>query len=167
MSAMVTVYQRLASAWAVFFGKYGDVTHQATARGQSRQALYREASQVVGAVSGEKVEAKVVELEQRVGELTAQLQERDERLRFAVEISPTLQRHYASKAQALGVSLGVTHELLAVFLRKKTPSVAKLGRWTQEAGAKSGQVLKLLDELVRPQVEQVAADEIFLAKNRR
>jgi hypothetical protein len=167
MSAMVTVYQRLASAWAVFFGKYGDVTHQAAARGQSRQALYREARQVVQAVASEKPEAKVAELEQRVTELTAQLQERDERLHSAVQITPKLQRQYASTAQALGVSLAVARELLAVFLQTKTPSVAKLGRWTKEAGVKSGQVLKLLDELVRPQVEQVAADEIFLAKNLR
>jgi hypothetical protein len=163
MSAMVTVCQRLASAWVVIFGKYGDVTRQAAVRGQSRQALYREAEQVLEAVAGEKSQARIVELEQRVTELTAQVQELHERLRGAVEITPDLQSQYASTAQAVGVSLAVARELLAVFLQERTPSVATLGRQTQQVAKRAGEVLQVLDALVRPQVQQVAADEIFLA----
>jgi hypothetical protein len=163
MLAMVTVYQRLASACAVFFGKYGDVTHQAAAREQSRQALYREAAQVAEAVAGEKSQARIVALEDRVAELTGQVQEREARLCSAVEITEDLQGQYASTAQALGVSLAVARELLAVFLKEQTPSVSTLGRQTKQAGQKSGEVLKVLDDLVRPKVEQAVADEIFLA----
>lgn len=167
MSGMVTVYQRLASAWAVMWGKYGDVTRQAAARGQSRQALYREASQVLEAVAGDKCRACIMDLENQVAELTTRLREMEARLRGTVRITPDLQAQYASTAQALGVSLAVARELLAVFLAEQTPSVATLGRQTQQAAKKSGEVLRVLDELVRPQVEQATADEIFLASVRR
>jgi hypothetical protein len=167
MSAMVTVYQRLASAWAVFCGKYGDVTHQAAARGQCRQALYREAGQVVEAVAGEKSQARIRELEKQVAELTTRLRQTEERAPHGVEITPELQAQFASTAQALGVSLALARELLAVFLREHTPSVASLGRQTQRLAKKCGAMLRVLDESVRPRVEQAAADEIFLASGRR
>src|SRR5512143_2380275 len=49
---MPTIPQRIASAFAVFCGRYGDVTKMAQEREQSRQALYREAQQVADAVDG-------------------------------------------------------------------------------------------------------------------
>jgi hypothetical protein len=167
MSAMVTVYQRLASAWAVFCGKYGDVTHQAAGRGQSRQALYREAGQVVEAVAGEKSQSRIRELEKQVAELTTRLRQAEEKALHGVEITPELQAQFASTAQALGVSLALARELLAVLLKEQTPSVASLGRQTQKLAKQCGEVLRVLDESVRPRVEQVAADEIFLASVRR
>ena len=44
--AMPTIPRRIASAFAVFCGQYGDVTQMAQDREQSRQSLYREADQV-------------------------------------------------------------------------------------------------------------------------
>jgi hypothetical protein len=44
---MPTIPQRIASAFAVLCGRYGDVTEMAQDREQSRQSLYREAEQVV------------------------------------------------------------------------------------------------------------------------
>jgi hypothetical protein len=167
MSAMVSVYELLASTWAVLCGKYGDVTHHAAVRGQSRQSLYREACQVQEAVAGEKSQARIEVLKRRVAELTTQVQQLQERLCVAVEITPELQKHYAGTAQALGVSLAAARELLAVFMKERTPSVAKLGRQTKQAGVKAGEVLKALDVLVRPQIAQAAADEIFLASGPR
>ncbi|MFI5104762.1 MAG: hypothetical protein ACHP79_07555 [Terriglobales bacterium] len=167
MSAMVSVYQRLASAWAVLLGKYGEVTHRAAVRGQSRQSLYREARQVQEAVAGEKACARIEALKRQVAELKTQLLEAQERSQWAVEITRALQKQFADTAQASGVSLSATRQLLAVFLKKRTPSVAKLGRWTQEAGVKAGEVLKVLDALARPCIEQAAADEIFLASGPR
>ena len=49
---MPTIPQRIASAFAVLCGQYGDVTKMAQDREQSRQSLYREAEQVVEAVDG-------------------------------------------------------------------------------------------------------------------
>ena len=167
MSAMVTVYQRLASAWAVFLGEYGDVTHQAKAREQSRQALYREAHQVVEAVAGEKSQARIAELERSEAALTTQVHELQERLRRAIEITPDLQTQYASTAQALGVSLAVAREMLAVFLKGQTPSVATLGRQTLRVAQQSAEVLEVLDVWVRSRIEQAIPDEIFLGSDRR
>src|SRR5207247_9724690 len=55
--------------------------------------------------------ARIAELERQVGELTRQLQQLQERLRAAVEITPALQKQYACTAQALGVSLAAAREL--------------------------------------------------------
>ena len=44
---MPTIPQRIASAFAVLCGRYGDVTRMAQGREQSRQSLYREAQQVL------------------------------------------------------------------------------------------------------------------------
>jgi predicted transcriptional regulator len=166
MTGMVTVYQRLASTMVVLFGKYGDVIRQAAARGQSRQSLYRETNQVVEAVAGEKSQARIAEAEQELAEVKARLQDLEERQRRLVEITADMQAEYASKAEALGVSLAAARELLTVFLKEQTPSVATLGRQTQAAAQKAREVLKVMDELVRPKVEQAAADEIFLGSKR-
>jgi len=60
--------------------------------------------------------------------------------------------------------LPVARRLLAVVLRERTPSVAKLGRWTQAAGQRSGALLAVLDEWTRPRVRQAVADEIFVRR---
>jgi hypothetical protein len=48
---MPTIPQRIASAFAVVCGRYGDVSQMAQEREQSRQALYREADDVVDALA--------------------------------------------------------------------------------------------------------------------
>ena len=159
---MPTLPQRIASAFAILFGHYGDVTRMARDREQSRQSLYREAEQVIDAVDGATAHAQIAELQQQLAHLRSQVQALQERLEQAVEITPDKQEEFATVAQAEGVSLSVARRLLRVIAGpRSTPSVPTLGRATREAGRRAGPLLAVLDEAARPQVEQVAADEIF------
>jgi hypothetical protein len=164
---MPTIPQRIASAFAVLCGQYGDVTEMAKGREQSRQSLYREAEQVANAVDGTAAQAKIDELRQQLAEREAENQALQERLKHAVEITPDKQDEFATVAQAEGVSLSVARRLLRVVAgSRSTPSVPTLGRATLEAGMRAGGLLEVLDEAARPRVEQAAADEIFSDPNR-
>jgi hypothetical protein len=164
---MPTIPQRIASAFAVFCGQYGDVTRMAQDREQSRQALYREAEQVAHAVDGTASQARIDELQQQLAQRQAEIQALQERLKRAVEITPDKQHEFATVAQAEGVSLSVARRLLQVVEgSRSTPSVPTLGRATLEAGQRAGGLLEVLDEAARPKVQQGTADEIFLAANR-
>src|SRR3954468_15532433 len=163
---MPTVQQRIASAFAVLCGQYGDVTKLAKGREQSRQSLYREAQQVANAVDGTAAQARIDELQQQLIEQRAEVQALQERLKHAVEITLDTQQEFATVAQAEGVSLSVARRLLRVVEGSKaTPSVPTLGRATLEAGNRAGPLLKVLDEAARPAVKQGTADEIFLAED--
>jgi hypothetical protein len=164
---MPTIPQRIASAFAVLCGRYGDVTEMARNREQSRQALYREAAQVAGAVDGTEAQARIDGLQQRLAEREAENRALRERLKHAVEITRDKQDEFATVAQAEGVSLSVARRLLRVVEgSRSTPSVATLGRATLEAGDRAAPLLKVLDEAARPEVKQGAADEIFSAEGR-
>jgi hypothetical protein len=161
---MPTIPQRIASAFAVFCGQYGDVTKMAQDREQSRQALYREAEQVANAVDDAAAQARIDELQQQLAQQQAEIQALQERLHRAVEITPDKQHEFATVAQAEGVSLSVARRLLQVVEgSRSTPSVPTLGRATREAGKCAGGLLEVLDEAARPKVKQGTADEIFLA----
>jgi hypothetical protein len=159
---MPTIPQRIASAFAVLCGRYGDVTEMAHERDQSRQSLYREAEKVVEAVDGTAAQARIDELQQQLARRQAEVQALQERLEHAVEITRDKQEEFACVAQAEGVSLGVAQRLLHVVAGSvPVPSVATLGRATLKAGQHAGALLEVLDETARPRVEQAAADEIF------
>jgi hypothetical protein len=161
---MPTIPQRIASAFAVLCGRYGDVTAMAQDREQSRQSLYREAEQVVEAVGGDAAQARIEDLQRQLAEQRAEVQALQGRLKRAVEMTPDKQHEFATVAQAEGVSLGVARRLLRVVEGSKaTPSVPALGRATREAGNRAGPLLEVLDETARPAVKQATADEIFLA----
>jgi hypothetical protein len=161
---MPTIPQRIASAFAVLCGRYGDVTQMAQDHGRSRQSLYREAEQVADAVDGAAARARIDELQRQLGVQRAEVQALKERLRHAVEITADTQHEFATVAQAEGVSLSVARRLLRVVRGSgSAPSVATLGRVTLAAGERAGGLLKVLDELARPAVKQGTADEIFLA----
>ena len=163
---MSTISQRIASAFAVFCGEYGDVTEMARCREQSRQSLYREAEQVANAVDGAAAQARLDEQQQQIVAQQAEIHALQERLKHAVEITPDKQHEFATIAQAEGVSLSVSRRLLQVLTgRRRSRAVATLGRATLEAATKAGPLLKVLDEAVRPEVKQGTADEIFLAEN--
>jgi uncharacterized coiled-coil protein SlyX len=164
---MPTIPQRIASAFAVLCGRYGDVTAMAKDREQSRQSLYREAEQVANAVDGAAAQALIDELQRRLAEQRAEVQALQERLKHAVEITPDTQHEFATVAQAEGVSLSVARRLFRVVEgSQSTPSVATLGRATFEAGTRAAPSLKVLDEAARPEVKQGTADEICSAKGR-
>ncbi len=163
---MPTIPQHIASAFAVLCGRYGDVTAMAQDRQRSRQALYREAEQVVEAVGGTAAQARIDELQRQLAEQRAEVQALQGRLKRAVEITPDKQHEFATVAQAEGVSLSVARRLLRVVEGSKaTPSVPTLGRATREAGTRAGGLLRVLDEAARPAVKQGTADEIFLAED--
>jgi hypothetical protein len=159
---MPTIPQRIASAFAVLCGHYGDVTEMAKGREQSRQSLYREAEQVAHAVDGTAAQAKIDDLRQQLAEREAENQALRKRLEHAVEINSDKQDEFATVAQAEGVSLSVARRLLRVVAgSRSTPSVPTLGRATLAAGVRAGGLLEVLDVAARPRVEQAAADEIF------
>jgi hypothetical protein len=159
---MPTIPQRIASAFAVLCGRYGDVTAMAQDREQSRQSLYREAEQVAHAVDGTAAQARIDELQQRLLEQRAEVQALQERLSHAIEITSDKQHEFAAVAQAEGVSLSVARRLLRVVQgSESTPSVPALGRATLEAGERATGLLEVLDEAARPEVKQGIADEIF------
>ncbi len=97
---MPTIPQRVASAFAVLCGRYGDVTRLASDRDQSRQSLYREAEQVAEAVDGVAAQARIDELQRSLTERQAEVQTLRERLARAVEITPDKQDEFATVAQA-------------------------------------------------------------------
>jgi hypothetical protein len=159
---MPTIPQRVASAFAVLCGRYGDVTAMAMDRERSRQSLYREAQQVADAVDGTAAQARIDELQQQLARQRAEAQALQERLKHAVEITPDTQDEFAAVAQAEGVSLSVARRLLRVVEGSEpTPSVPTLGRATLEAAKRAAGLLEVLDEVARPEVKQGIADEIF------
>jgi hypothetical protein len=164
---MPTIPQRVASAFAVFCGRYGDVTRMAQGREQSRQSLYREAQQVADAVEGAAAQAQIDALQQQLARRQAEVQDLKMRLENAVEITPDKQHEFATLAQAEGVSLSVARRLLRVVSGPRSVrAVPTLGRATLEAGKRAGELLEVVDEVVRPQIKQATADEIFLDPSR-
>src|SRR3954470_7000283 len=85
---MPTIPQRIASAFTVFCGRYGDVTKMAEDREQSRQSLYREAQEVANAVDGAAAQSRIDDLQRQLAERRAEVQALRERLEHAVEITP-------------------------------------------------------------------------------
>ena len=165
---MPTIPQRVASAFAVLCGRYGDVTAMANEREQSRQSLYREAQQVADAVDGTAAQARIDELQEQLARRQAEIRALQERLKRTIEITSDTQHEFATVAQAEGVSLSVARRLLGVMTGSQViaiSSVPTLGRATLEAGKNAGRLLEVLDEVARPEVKQGAADEIFLADN--
>jgi hypothetical protein len=163
---MSTIPQRIASAFAVLCGQYGDITKMAEDREQSRQSLYREAEQVTDAVDGAAARSRIDALQRQLAERQAEVKALETRLKHAVEITADKQHEFATVAQAEGVSLSVARRLLQVMTgSRRSRAVATLGRATLTAGQKAGPLLKVLDEAVGPEVKQGTADEIFWAAN--
>ena len=163
---MPTIPQRIASAFAVLCGQYGDVTKMAEGRERSRQSLYREAEQVVDAVDGAAAQTRNDEQQRQIVELRAEILALQDRSKHTVEITPDKRHEFATIAQAEGVSLSVARRLFQVVEGPvPTPSVPTLGRATREAGHHAGGLLEVLDEAARPLVQQGTVDEIFLAEN--
>ena len=160
----VPLLDRLASAAATFFGRYGAVTRLAQQRGSCRQAIYRQAAAVRDDLDTERHRQEVLRLRQQLDQLQARYDDRQRRLEQAVVVDQDRQAEFAATAQAEGVSLPVARRLLLVCLGERTPSVAQLGRWTKAAGQRSGALLAALDEQTRPRVRQVVPDEIFVRR---
>jgi hypothetical protein len=157
---MVAPQQRIASAYFVIFGKYGDVTRYAEERGVCRQWVYREATALQQALIEQQ--QTIAHLQARVRELEQQHTDLQERLRLAVVLDADKQAQFASVGQAGGVSLPFCWELLDVLIPGQQQSVATLGRATQAAAKKTGKLLPILDAWAQERVRELAADEIYV-----
>ena len=162
---MSAITQRIASAFVVLCGRYGDVTKMAHDREQSRQSLYREASQVANAVDGTAVQSRIDELQRQLAGQQAQIQDLQERLEHAIEITRDKQDEFASVAQAEGVSLSVARRLLQVLAGSvTTPSVPTLGRATEEAGQAPASCLKCSTRWPNPRSNRPPPTKFFWAQ---
>jgi hypothetical protein len=157
---MLPPTNRIASAYFVLLGNYGDVARHARARGVCRQWLYREAATLLRELAERRQELQ--RLRARLRELERQHADVQGRLRDAVVLGPQKQAQFACVGQACGVSLPVCWQLLDVLLGGRQQSVATLGRATQAAGKRAGQLLAVLDAHARPRAVEVAADEIYV-----
>lgn len=156
----VVLEQRIASAFFVLFGNYGDVTRYAQKRGVCRQWVYREATTLQQAL--DQQQQTITRLQTRLQQLEQQQSDWQQCLRRAVVLDADKQAQFASVGQACGVSLPVCWQLLDVLIPGQQQSVATLGRATQAAGKKATQLLPILDAWARPHVRDVAVDEIYV-----
>ena len=157
---MVVPQQRIASAHVVLHGRYGDVICYAQQRRVCRQWVYREAAWVQQVLTHspeecQRLRTQVRQLKQRQAEL-------ERLLSRAVVIDDDKQAEVATVGQARGVTLRDCRALLAVLIPGQVLSVATLGRRTQAAGQRAGQLLAVVDDVARPRVREVAADEIYV-----
>jgi len=159
---MVAPQQRIASAFTVVFGRYGDVGRYAAERGICRQSVYRESAWVLATLEGRGWPQQIADLRQQLRQAQQRLAEQEAQLAQAVVLDRDKQAELACTAQALGISLPEVQILLEVLRPGHSPSVATLGRWTQAAGAKSSALLTVLDDYARASVRQACADEIYV-----
>src|SRR5262245_1493038 len=162
---------RIANAAAVLDGPHGSVTRRAQQQGLSRQALYRDTQRVLYALQQASQLPACPQLREQLDALRAHLTELQALCDHAVLLDDDGLAAFASTAQAEGVSLPVARRLLAPLLAKsaaaltpRLPSVAQLGRWSQDAARRAAALLAVLDEFSRPRVRQAANDEIFFGK---
>lgn len=151
---------RIASAFFVLYGQYGDVTRHAQQRGVCRQWIYREAAALRQALASAQQENEGLREQLRQAH---QLQVTLEtRLAQAVVLDAPKQQEVACVGQARGVTLRDCHALLHVLVPGQALSVAELGRRTHAAGQKAGALLAVLDDVARQKVREAAADEIYV-----
>jgi hypothetical protein len=162
--SMVAPPQRIASAFVVWFGNYGDVTRAAQQRGVCRQSIYREAATVLSALQGTAQQQEITRLRQRVQELEQCCCQLQDCLAQAVILDQDKQAEFATVSQGIGVSLPDARTLMEVLLPGKIPSVATLGRWTQAAGQAAAPLLAVLDAYARPAIQQAGTDEIYVSQ---
>ncbi len=157
---MVVIQQRIASAFFVGHGRYGDVSRLAHQRGVCRQSVYREAAWVRQAL--DQAQGECLRLRDQVRQLQQRQLELQRQLATAVRIDADKQAEVATVGQARGVSLRDCHALLEVLIPGRVLSVPTLGRRSQAAGKKAGPLLAVLDEWAQQRVRDVAADEIYV-----
>src|ERR1019366_5283234 len=102
---MVSPPQGIASAYVVFFGVYGDVTHQAMERDVSRQKLYREAAQTIAVLEGTTRRTQVTRLQEQLKQSQQRVADLESDLSRSLVIDDDRMARFASEAQAEGVSL--------------------------------------------------------------
>lgn len=153
--------QHIASTFHDLCGAHGAITAEAQRRHVHRQTIYRESAKVQAQLLHPDWPNELAAAQQRIADLHAQVDQLQAQLAVAVVLDQDKQAELACVGQANGVSLPTLRTLLAVLLPRRTPSVAKLGRWTKAAGERAGQLLRLLDEQTQPKVTTALLDEIY------
>lgn len=131
--------QPIASAYFVIFGRYGEVTRHAQARGVSRPWIDREAETLPRALLDKQ--QQIDDLQNQLSPAQQQLAQPEQRLAVAVVLDDDKQAELASFGQARGVSLPDCWAWIDVLIPGQGLSVATLGRRTQAAGKQAGTVL--------------------------
>lgn len=155
---------RIANTAAVLDGPYGAVTQQAALSGTSRQALYRDAPQVLQAVASGVSQQRLQLVQDHNDRLRAANAALQRQLQQAVVLDDDGLACFAATAQAEGVSLPVARRLLQTLRPPWLPSVAQLGRWSHAAAQQAVALLPVRDDVARPQAAQVAAAAIFFGR---
>src|SRR5260221_14722640 len=96
---MVAPPQRIASAYAVFFGQYGDVSRYARQRGVCRQWVYREADGLLQRLA--QGQQEIERLRQQVCALSEHNASLAQRLALTVVLDKEKQAEFASVCQAV------------------------------------------------------------------
>jgi hypothetical protein len=150
----------IRNAAAALCGRHGAVTERAEQAECSRQTVYDHARRLVEHVTAQDQERDLLRSE--VARLQAERDELQQQCRQAVLIGPEELERFAVTGQAMGVSLRQAEELLGTLLpSERVPDHATLGRWTEAAGRRAGEVLAVLDPLCAPAVRTLCVDEIF------
>ena len=150
----------LRNAASVLVGQHGAVAEQARQAGCSRQTLYNDAHELCQRLEErdrrwQQIEGERDALQEEVRRLRAELQQ-------AVPIDEQALQRFAVTAQAIGISLRQTEELLGTVVpAQRVPDHSTMGRWTAEAGRRAGEVLAELDPLCTSVVQTLCIDEIF------
>lgn len=156
----------IRNAAAVFTQRRGSVQQQADAAGCSRQTVYDHAHKVEERWA--ERDGQLEALRGEVARLRGELAAARERLEQAGGVEREAVERFAVTAQAMGVSLRQAEELLGALLPPAlVPDHATLGRWSEAAGRRAGDVLARLDPLCAPAVETLCVDEIFFGGSRR
>lgn len=157
---MVAPERRIASAFYVFLGNYGDVSRHAHEQGICRQLVYRDAKRVRDWPAA--AQQQIHTLRQRLHELQQQLALLQQRLAQAVVLDDPKQAEFAAQGQARGIGLANCRGLLEVLIPGRALSVPTLGRRVKEAEDKATALLPVLDEFTQPLVRDAAADELYV-----
>jgi hypothetical protein len=150
----------IRNAAAALCGRHGAVTERADEAGCSRQTVYAHAERLIDQVTQHEQASDALRAE--LARLQAERDELQQRLNQSVVIGAEEMERFAVTGQAMGVSLRQAEELLETLLpAERVPDHATLGRWTEAAGRRAGEVLAELDPLCVSAVRTVCVDEIF------
>jgi uncharacterized small protein (DUF1192 family) len=150
----------IRNAAAALCGRRGAVTERAQEAECSRQTVYEHARRLVQQMT--ECDQERAALQAEVARLRAEREALQQQLQQLVPIGPEQLERFAVTSQAMGVSLRQAEELLGTLQpAKRVPDHATLGRWSEAAGRRAGEVLAVLDPLCAPAVKTLCADEIF------
>jgi hypothetical protein len=147
-------------AAAALCGRRGAVTERAHQAGCSRQTVYDHARQLVQRLAQRDQEVQA--LQATVDRLIGERDQWQQRAAQAVVVGAEAWERFAVVSQTMGVRWRPAEEWLGTLLpAERVPDHATLGRWTQAAGRRAGEVLAVLDPLGAPAGRTLCADEIF------